>query len=53
MSRVGRAFQDSSSAGRAAFIPYLTVGYPSVTASAELLHGLAEAGADVVELGIP
>ena len=53
VTRVGRAFQRSSDSVRAAFVPYLTVGYPSVAASAELLHGLAEAGADVIELGIP
>lgn len=53
MSRVGRAFEHSSGADRSAFVPYLTVGYPSVAASADLLRGLAEAGADIIELGIP
>jgi tryptophan synthase alpha chain len=39
------------SAGGHAFVPYVTGGFPGV--DAELLHGLQEAGADAVEVGIP
>jgi tryptophan synthase alpha chain len=38
---------------RAALIPYLTAGYPSAAATREALAMIAEAGADIVELGIP
>ncbi|MDH3224826.1 MAG: tryptophan synthase subunit alpha [Gemmatimonadota bacterium] len=53
MSRLGPLFRSTRDAGRAAFIPYLTVGFPSLEATGELLDGLAGAGADVIELGIP
>lgn len=36
-----------------ALIAYLTVGYPSVAATLEVVPALAEAGCDIVELGIP
>ena len=50
---MGSVFEQSAGANRSVFVPYLTVGYPSVAASSELFHGLAEAGAGVIELGIP
>jgi tryptophan synthase alpha chain len=34
-------------------VPYVTAGFPDRGATAELLPALAEAGADVLELGIP
>lgn len=39
--------------GRAALIPYITAGYPDRATTPALLDALVEAGADVVELGIP
>ncbi len=36
-----------------ALIAYLTVGYPSVAATLEVVPALADAGCDIVELGIP
>ena len=38
---------------RAALIPYLTAGYPSVPQTRAALRMLVEAGADFVELGVP
>lgn len=38
---------------RAALIPFLTCGYPDSPQSLELLRGMADAGADIIELGIP
>ncbi|MXW09679.1 MAG: tryptophan synthase subunit alpha [Gammaproteobacteria bacterium] len=38
---------------RAALIPFLTCGYPDGPQSLELLRGMADAGADIIELGIP
>jgi tryptophan synthase alpha chain len=40
-------------AGRAALIPYLTAGYPAPADTAGLLDRLADAGADIIELGVP
>ncbi|MBI4409113.1 MAG: tryptophan synthase subunit alpha [Gemmatimonadetes bacterium] len=40
-------------AGRRALIPYLTAGYPDPQETPELLLRLADAGADVLELGVP
>jgi tryptophan synthase alpha chain len=41
------------SAGRCALIPYITAGYPTPGRTAALLDALADAGADVIELGVP
>lgn len=41
------------SSGRTALIPYVTAGYPGAAATTSLLAALADAGADVIELGIP
>lgn len=38
---------------RAALIPYVTGGFPTLDASAEIIAMLVESGADAVELGIP
>lgn len=39
--------------GRSALIPYLTAGVPDLATTARLLHTLADAGADLIELGVP
>ena len=39
--------------GRAALVGYLPVGYPSVAGSVEAVRTMVDAGADVVELGMP
>lgn len=40
-------------AGRRAFVPYITAGDPSPAKTVELLKGLEDAGADVIEVGVP
>jgi tryptophan synthase alpha chain len=40
-------------AGRSALIPYMTAGYPRAADTAPLLDALADAGADIIELGVP
>ena len=53
MSRLGEAFRVAKREKRAAFVPYITAGDPSLTRTVELVRALADAGADVVELGVP
>jgi tryptophan synthase alpha chain len=50
--RLARAFA-APRAGRAALIPYLTGGHPSLETSDLLVATLIDAGADIIELGIP
>lgn len=46
-------FADLKRRGRRALVPYITAGYPTIDRSRALLAGLADAGADVVEVGVP
>ncbi|HUP01593.1 MAG TPA: tryptophan synthase subunit alpha [Gemmatimonadota bacterium] len=41
------------SAGRKLLVPFVTAGYPERDATAAILTGLASAGADAIELGVP
>lgn len=52
-SRVAAAIEAAHADGRAAFIGYLPAGFPDVSTSIEAAVALAEAGADVIELGPP
>jgi tryptophan synthase alpha chain len=49
--RIEAAF--AAAPGRAALMPYLMGGFPDVRASIAVGEAYAEAGADVVELGVP
>ena len=48
MSKIQNAF-----AGGKAFIPFLTCGDPSLDVTEQIVYAMAEAGADLIELGIP
>lgn len=48
MSRVKEAFANGK-----AFIPFLTAGDPELSVTEELIPAMAEAGADLIEIGIP
>jgi tryptophan synthase alpha chain len=50
---LAEVFRRRRSEGRAALIPYVTAGYPRGQDTAEVLRAVADAGADVLELGIP
>jgi tryptophan synthase alpha chain len=39
--------------GRVALVPYLTAGYPTLDGAYEVGAAYIEAGADVVEIGVP
>lgn len=49
--RLAAAF--AAAAPRTALIPYITAGDPSIQATPKLMHALVQAGADVIELGVP
>jgi tryptophan synthase alpha chain len=51
MSKIQDAFKNSKN-GKA-FIPFITCGDPSLEATEQLVYAIAEAGADIIELGIP
>lgn len=53
MSRLTTRFAELRRARRAALVPYITAGDPDKSASVPLMHTLVEAGADVLELGVP
>lgn len=53
MTQIGAAFARAKKRGRAAFIPYLTVGDPSPDATVGLARAVSRAGADILELGVP
>lgn len=53
MSRIAEAFRGLAAAGRKGLIPYVCAGDPAPQLTVPLLHALAAAGADVIELGVP
>jgi len=53
MSRIEATFQQLKATGRKALIPYVTAGFPFADVTPELMHAMVDAGADVIELGVP
>jgi tryptophan synthase alpha chain len=53
VDRIAAAFAAAGGDGRAALMPYLMGGHPSLDASAEAGLAAAGAGADILELGVP
>ena len=52
-SRLAARFDTLKRQGRTGLIPYIAAGDSSVAMTVELMHALARAGADVIELGVP
>ena len=48
MSNISKAFEHGK-----AFIPFVTCGDPSLDVTEEVVYAMVEAGADLIELGIP
>ena len=53
MSRIQARFQALGRDKRKALIPYITAGDPHPSLTVPLMRGLVEAGADILELGVP
>lgn len=53
MSRIASQFRSLKDAGRRALIPFVTAGDPNLEITVPLMHTLVEAGADIIELGVP
>jgi tryptophan synthase alpha chain len=52
-SRIDAAFAAAQDDGRAALMPYLPLGFPTLDASIDLVQTVVAHGADMVELGMP
>jgi tryptophan synthase alpha chain len=53
MSRIREKFRELKRSGRGGFIPFITAGDPDLATTEPLLIELANAGADIIELGVP
>ena len=51
--RIGARFAALRRAGRTALVPFITAGDPLPEATVDVMHALVEAGADLIELGMP
>lgn len=52
-TRIGRKFEKLAQQGELGLVAYVTAGDPSIEGTEGIVLRLAEAGADVIELGIP
>ncbi len=53
VDRIDACFARLRASGRKALIPFITAGDPGLDATVPVMHALASAGADVIELGVP
>ena len=53
VSRIAARFAALGARGRTALIPFVTAGDPSPAATVPMMHAMVEAGADLLELGVP
>src|SRR4051794_41843385 len=51
--RIAAAFASAKAEGRAALMPYMMAGYPDRETGLAVAEAYADAGADLVELGVP
>jgi tryptophan synthase alpha chain len=52
-TRISKRFAELRAAGKLGIVAYITAGDPSLDATCTFVLALAEAGADVIELGVP
>jgi len=53
MSRIDTTLAQLKATGRKALIPFVTAGFPFADSTPSLMHAMAKAGADIIELGVP
>ena len=51
--RIPDCFEAARNAGRKVLIPFITAGDPDPDGSVAVMHALVDAGADLIELGVP
>ncbi len=51
--RITATFARLQAQGRKALIPYVTAGFPWADSTVSLMHAMVNAGADIIELGVP
>jgi tryptophan synthase alpha chain len=51
--RIAAAFESAQQDGRAAFVPYVVAGYPDAASSLAAALAAVDAGADLIEIGLP
>lgn len=51
--RIAQTFRELKQSGKTALVAYVTIGYPSVDESYEAAKAALDAGADLLELGVP
>jgi len=52
-TRIGRQFEQLKASGELGIVAYITAGDPTLEATRRFVLALAEAGADIIELGVP
>ncbi len=53
MSRIDATLAALKAQGRKALIPYVMAGFPQAHITPALMHAMVDAGADIIELGVP
>ena len=53
MNRIEQRFSELRAKKETAFIPYITAGDPCLDQTEQIVYALEEAGADIIELGVP
>jgi tryptophan synthase alpha subunit len=53
VDRIGDAFARGRESGRPLVVPFITAGFPNISATVPVVRALCESGADMVEIGMP
>lgn len=53
MSRIKQVLTGLEAIGKKALIPFITAGDPRPSLTVDIMHTLVDAGADIIELGVP
>lgn len=53
MNRIDAKFKELKDNGKKAMIPFITAGDPDIETTSEIVFALEDAGADIIEIGIP